>query len=104
MTVHEQFADDLSLYALGALLGEERLAVERHLKECFACQHEVEQLRGDLACWLYRPVAQNLHLRSRERLMAAIAKEPRRAQVRLLSEEPGGARLNGPLRPQPSSS
>ena len=49
MNLHEQFADDLCLYALDALQGEERIAVERHLKECSACRRELEQLRGDLA-------------------------------------------------------
>lgn len=84
MTMHEQFADDLSLYALGALQDEERLVVERHLKECFACKREVEQLRGDLALLALSASGPKPPLRSRERLMAAIAKEPRRAQVRPL--------------------
>ncbi len=33
MNVHEQFAEDLALYALGILQGEERVALERHLEE-----------------------------------------------------------------------
>jgi anti-sigma factor RsiW len=34
MSVHEQFAEDLALYALGSLEGAERDALEAHLKEC----------------------------------------------------------------------
>ena len=49
MNVHEQFADDLALYALGALPAEERQAVEKHLEECSACRQELERLRGDMA-------------------------------------------------------
>ena len=82
MNVHEQFADDLSLYALGALDGAERLAVERHLQECSACRRELEQLRGDLALMALSARGPKPPSRSRDRLMAAIAKEPRRAQVR----------------------
>src|SRR6266571_8688410 len=81
MNVHEQFADDLSLYALGALDGAERLAVEKHLQECSACRRELEQLRGDLALLALSASGPNPPSRSRDRLMAAIAKELRRAQI-----------------------
>jgi anti-sigma-K factor RskA len=81
MNVHEQFADDLSLYALGALLGEDRVALEKHLEECPACGHEVEQLRGDWALVGLSASGPEPPLHCRARLMAAIANEPRRAQV-----------------------
>lgn len=81
MSVHEQFADDLSLYALGALEGEERLAVEKHLEGCPDCRHELEQLRGDLAVLAVSVSGPKPPSRSRDRLMGAIAKEPRRTPV-----------------------
>jgi len=82
MNVHEQFAEDLSLYALEALSSEERQAVERHLEECSVCRRELERLRGDMTLLALSVSGPNPPFRSRERLMAAIAKEPRRAQVR----------------------
>jgi anti-sigma-K factor RskA len=82
MNVHEQFTDDLALYALGALQGEERLALERHLEECSACRTELERLRGDTALLAFSASGPRPPSRSRERLLTAIAKEPRRAQVR----------------------
>ena len=82
MSVHEQFADDLSLYALGALQGEERRALERHLEECSACRQELEKLQGDVALLAFSASGPRPPARSRGRLMAAIAKEPRRAQLR----------------------
>ena len=87
MSVHEQFADDLSLYALGALQGEERLAVEKHLKECPDCRHELVQLQGDLALLALSASGPKPPSRSRERLMAAIAKEPRRTPVRFVKRK-----------------
>ena len=87
MSVHEQFADDLSLYALGALQGEERLTVEKHLKDCPDCRHELAQLQGDFALLALSASGPKPGLRSRERLMAAIAKEPRRTQVRLVKRK-----------------
>jgi anti-sigma-K factor RskA len=83
MGVHEQFADDLSLYALGALQGEERLAVEKHLGDCADCRRELAQLQRDLALLALSASGPKPPLRSRERLMAAIAQEPRRMPIRL---------------------
>lgn len=82
MNVHEQFADDLSLYALGALQGEERRTVEKHLAECSACRQELEKLQGDMALLALSASGPRPPARSRDRLMAAIAKEPRTAQLR----------------------
>lgn len=82
MTVHEQFAEDLSLYALGALGGEERLAVERHLQECPACRRKLEQLRGDLALLALSASGPRPPARARTRLATAIRKEPQRTLVR----------------------
>jgi anti-sigma-K factor RskA len=43
MTAHEQYRDDLPLYAVGALTREESQQIERHLAECAGCR---EELRG----------------------------------------------------------
>jgi anti-sigma-K factor RskA len=77
MSAHEQFADDLALLALGALQGDERLAVEKHLEECSSCRRELERLRGDMALLALSASGPAPPRRSRERLLKAIAKEPR---------------------------
>ena len=82
MNVHEQFAEDLSLYALGALQGPERESVEKHLKECSACRQELEKLRGDLALMAFSTSGPRPPARARARLMAAVANESRRSQPR----------------------
>jgi anti-sigma-K factor RskA len=81
MTVHEQFADNLALYALGALEGEERAGVERHLEECSECRRELQQLRGDMALLAVSASGPAPPQRSRQRLLSAIAKEPRRVRA-----------------------
>ena len=81
MNVHEQFAEDLSLYALGALQGPERESIEKHLKECSACREELSRLRGDLALMAFSTSGPRPPARSRSRLKAAVAKEPRRSQL-----------------------
>ena len=83
MSAHEQFADDLALYALRALEGEERLALEKHLETCPSCRKEVEQLQGYVALLALSVSGPTPPSRCRERLMAAIAKEPRRSRARV---------------------
>jgi anti-sigma-K factor RskA len=79
MTAHEQFADDLALLALGALQGDELRALEEHLAGCAACRGELDLFRGDMALLALSASGPQPPQWSRQRLMAAIAKEPRRA-------------------------
>ncbi len=83
MTPHEQFADDLALYALGSLSGgEERLALEKHLETCSACRGELERLRGDMGLLSLSTTGPKPPERARRRLMNAIARESRQPASR----------------------
>ncbi len=77
MSVHEQFAEDLALHALGTLQGEERVALEKHLEECASCRRELEQLRGDMALMALSAAGPVPPRRARQRLLQAVAREPR---------------------------
>ena len=79
MSAHEQFAEDLALHALGALQGDERTALAKHLDTCSDCRRELEQLRGDMALMAMASTGPKPPQRSRQRLLDAIAKEPRGA-------------------------
>jgi len=81
MNVDDQFAEDLALYALGILQGEERVALERHLEECASCHRELEQLRGDMALLALSTAGPTPPRRARQRLMDAVAGEPRAHRV-----------------------
>jgi anti-sigma-K factor RskA len=82
MTIHEQFAEDLALYALGSLpAGDERRALETHLETCSVCRRELEQLRGDMSLLSLSTAGPRPPERSRRRLMAALANEPRHQSV-----------------------
>ena len=84
MNVHEQFAEDLALYALGCLEGEEQTALESHLAGCASCRRELEQLRGDAALLALSTSGPKPPLRSKARLMSAMAQEsPRHGESRL---------------------
>lgn len=88
MNAHEQFADDLALYALGALQGEERATLEAHLKSCSECRAELERLRGDAALLAFSTSGPRPPARSRARLLAAIAAEaPAPARVPAAAKE-----------------
>jgi anti-sigma-K factor RskA len=77
MKTHEQFADDLPLYALEELTGSERQEFEQHLETCAACRREVQALRGDLSLLALSGAGPQPPARSKDRLMRAIAAEPR---------------------------
>jgi anti-sigma-K factor RskA len=75
MSAHEQYGEDLALYALNALEGEERANLEKHLAGCAACRGELEQLRGDGALLALSTMGPRPPARARQRLMDAVAKE-----------------------------
>jgi anti-sigma-K factor RskA len=77
MSEHERYAEDLALYALDALRGEERARVDEHLAECAACRGELEQLRGDTALLALSTAGPRPPQRARRRLLDAVAREPR---------------------------
>jgi len=73
MSGHEQFAEDLVLYALNALDDEERSSLEKHLAGCAGCRTELEQLRGDGALLALSTLGPKPPARARQRLMDAVA-------------------------------
>jgi len=75
MNQHEQFAEDLALYALDALEGEDRARLEQHLASCSECRVELEHLRGDGALLALSTVGPKPPARARQRLLDAMAKE-----------------------------
>jgi anti-sigma-K factor RskA len=77
MTAHEQFAEDLALYALGSLEGEAAVPLERHLDECAACRQELARLEGDIALLALTTSGAAPPQRARQRLLKAILREPR---------------------------
>lgn len=77
MNPHEEYSDDLALYALDALRGEDRVALEAHLASCAACRLELEQLRGDAALLALSATGARPPQRARQRLLQAVANEPR---------------------------
>jgi anti-sigma-K factor RskA len=77
MSEHERYAEDLALYALDALRGEDRARVDEHLAACAACRRELEQLRGDTALLALSTTGPRPPQRARQRLLDAVAGEPR---------------------------
>lgn len=78
MNAHPQFAESLALYAMGALDDPKDLAaLEAHLGMCGECRRELEALRTDTALLALSVTGPQPPARSRERLLNAIAAEPR---------------------------
>jgi anti-sigma-K factor RskA len=81
MKTHEQFADDLALYALSELTGADLQEFEQHLEGCAACRREVQYLRSDLGLLALSTSGPRPPARSKDRLMRAVAAEPRGAST-----------------------
>ena len=74
-SAHPEFAEDLALYAVGALDPAAIAGLERHLGECPACRRELAELRGDAALVALSASGPKPPARSRQRLLNAIADE-----------------------------
>jgi anti-sigma-K factor RskA len=81
MSVHEQFAEDLALHALGALRGPERRALEQHLSECALCRSELVELQADASLLALTATGPMPSAHVREELLRATTPERRIVQV-----------------------
>jgi len=77
MKTHEQVADELALYALNELSANDAQDFEQHLETCAACRRELQALRTDLGLLGLSAVGPKPPARVKERLMRAVAAEPR---------------------------
>jgi hypothetical protein len=78
MNGHPQFAEALTLYAMGALDDPQDLAaLQAHLGTCGECRSELEALRADMALLALSATGPQPPARSRQRLLSAIAASPR---------------------------
>ena len=77
MKTHEQVVDELALYALNELGASDAQEFEQHLETCAACRRELQALRSDLGLLGLSVVGPRPPARMKERLMRAVAAEPR---------------------------
>jgi len=80
MKDHAQFAEDLALYAMGALDDQGCPDLQAHLATCGECWRELEALRADMALLALSATGPQPPQRARQRLTEAIAAEPQQTQ------------------------
>lgn len=81
MNTHPQFDEDFDLYALGALEGDEKEAIELHLVHCDQCGRRMEEARGRVALMAFAAPAQVARPEVRERLLDRVRRDARRKIV-----------------------
>src|SRR5262249_13058859 len=72
MSDHAQFAEDLALYAMGALDDKACPELQAHLGTCGECRRELEALRADMAMLALTAAGPQPPQRARQRLMEAL--------------------------------
>src|SRR5438270_10396994 len=88
MLTHEQYADDLALYALGELDEPRAAEFRQHLSRCAQCQGEYQQMQNDFSLLAMSVTGSTPPAKSRERLLAAVAREPRMRHPRMVPSRP----------------
>lgn len=88
MPTHQQFAEDLALYALGELDEAQAVEFRQHLAECASCRREYQQLQDDFSLLAMSVTGSTPPAKSRERLLGALAREPRMRQARMVPSRP----------------
>jgi len=67
--------EEMALYAMQFLSGEQSFAFSRHIEQCVECHREFELVQGDLAAFAYTVDLQTPSALSRQRLMTQVARE-----------------------------
>jgi anti-sigma-K factor RskA len=79
---HPQFDEEFDLYALGALEGEEKQALETHLRLCTVCGAKLHEANGRLALLALAAPPENVPSGVKDRLLRQVRAETAKAQAR----------------------
>ena len=92
MNGHPQHEEDFDLYALGALEGEEKQALEAHIAGCAACTAKLAEARGrvSLLALAAAPVAPPPAVKNRLMEQVRAENKPRRGREGTRSAERAG--------------
>lgn len=80
-------ADDLTLYALQLLGGDEAAAISSHLDRCDECRGELARIHSDLAVYAASVDQQTPPDAARQRLMQQVAREKKIVPTRAQAEQ-----------------
>lgn len=92
MKDHSQFAEDLALYAMGALDAKACPEMQAHLSACEECRRELEALHADMALLALSTAGPQPPQRSRQRLMNALGTLPGSARMAPVVKLESGSR------------
>ena len=75
MSAHPTREEDFDLYALGALEGDEKRAIESHLAQCAECAQKLAEARGRVAMFAFASPRVDPSPAVKQRLMAQVRTE-----------------------------
>jgi len=73
--------EDLALYAMQLLSGEEAVAIAQHIEHCAECRRELAHIQGDLGTYAFTVEMHPPPVTARPRLLRQVAREKRVAPI-----------------------
>jgi len=95
MSTHPTHEEDFDLYALGALEGDEKQAIEEHLSACADCARKLAEARGRVALLAFAAPAAVPSPGVKERLLREIQSGAARAEESYASKPAAPERVRG---------
>jgi hypothetical protein len=69
--------EDLALYAMQLITGEEAAAIAQHVEHCAECSRELAHIQGDLGAYAFTAESSQPSDRARQRLLRQVSREKR---------------------------
>jgi Anti-sigma-K factor rskA len=69
--------EDLTLYAMQLITGEEAVAIAQHIEHCAECRRELAHIHGDLGAYAFTVEMHEAPATARPRLMRQVSREKR---------------------------
>ena len=73
--------EDLALYAMQLLVGEEAVTIAQHIEHCAECRRELAHIQGDLGAYAFTVEMHPPSALARQRMLKQVAREKRVAPI-----------------------
>jgi hypothetical protein len=73
--------EDLALFAMQLVTGEEAVAIAQHIEHCAECRREIAHIQGDLGAYAFTVEIHDPSVTARQRLLRQVSREKKVAPI-----------------------